>query len=178
MTRHLILRVIAATSFSVVPASLTFGIPTEPISEIGQSFLQKAAESQQAEVALGQLAVQKASNVQVKHYGAHMIQDHQKASDEVGQLLTKEGTPLPSQLSMEHQQVHQNLSQLTGKDFDKAYISFMVRDHMKDLGQLEQGAQTLTDPQVKQWTAATLPILKDHLEQANAIAAMIGVNAG
>jgi hypothetical protein len=49
---------------------------------------------------------------------------------------------------------------------------------MKDLGQFEQGAQTLTDPQVKQWTAATLPILKDHLEQANAIAAMIGVNAG
>jgi putative membrane protein len=104
-----------------------------------------------------------------------MIQDHQKASEEVRQLATKEGISLPSQLNKKHQQMQEELAQLSGKEFDKAYISSMVRDHVKDLDDFEQGAQTLKDPQVKQWTAGTLPILKDHLERAKAIAATIGI---
>jgi putative membrane protein len=178
MTRHLISGLFVAATSVVVPATFAFGTQPQPMSDIEQSFLQKAAEGQQAEVVLGQLAVQKASSDQVKQYGAHMIQDHQKASEELRQLATREGTLLPSQLSIEHQQIQQKLSQLSGKDFDKAYISFMVEDHMKDLGEFQQGARTLQDPQVRQWTQGTLPILKAHLDKAKAIAAMIGVNAG
>jgi putative membrane protein len=107
-----------------------------------------------------------------------MIQDHQKAREEVRQLATREGISLPVQLNTKHQQIEQELAQLSGKEFAEAYIASMVRDHVKDLDDFEKGAQTLKDPQVKQWTTGTLPILKDHLERAKAIAATIGVNAG
>ena len=133
MTCHLIIRVIAAIAV-VIPASLAFALQPEPMGDIDQSFLLKAVEGQHAEVAFGQSAIQKASDDQVKQYGARMIQDHEKASQEGRQLAAKEGVRLPSQLSMEHQQSQQKLSQLSGKEFDKAYISLMVQEHMKDLG--------------------------------------------
>lgn len=145
------------------------------MSDLGRSFLQKAAEGHYAEVALGQLAVQNASHDHVKQYGARMIQDHQKVGEEVSTLTRQGGSPLPTHLSMPHQQMKQKLSQLSGKDFDLAYIAYMIGDHTKNLSELEQGAKTMTDPRVEQWTTRTLPLLKDHLEQAKTIAAIIGV---
>ena len=175
MTRYLIVAVIATNSL-VLHTTLAVGGQGEPMSELEQSYLQKATAGHQAEVALGQLAVKKASSNQVKQYGARMIQDHQRVSKELHKLTSKEGTPLPSGLSMPHQQIQRMLSQLSGKDFDKAYISFIVRDHMRELGEWEQRAPTLTDPRLQHWTAGILPILNDHLARGRAIATTIGVN--
>jgi putative membrane protein len=69
------------------------------------------------------------------------------------------------------------LSQVSGKEFDKLYVSFMVRDHIKAVDDWEQRAPTLTDSRIEHWVAGLLPILKDHLEQGQSIAARIGVNA-
>ncbi len=77
---------------------------------------------------------------------------------------------------MPHQQIQRKLSQLSGKDFDKAFMSFMVQDHEKDLGELKQRAPTLTDPRVEHWPADAQRIVKDHLEEAQAIATEIGAN--
>lgn len=54
------------------------------------SFLGQAAGSQQSEIELGQLAMQKAGNEQVKQFGTRLVQDHQKAQQEIRQLATKE----------------------------------------------------------------------------------------
>jgi putative membrane protein len=155
----------------VVLSAPAFGAPAEGIPELEQGFLQKAAERHQAEVALGQLALQKASSDRVKQYGARMIQDHQKVIEDVQKLIKKEG-----ELSMPHQQIQRKLSQLSGNDFDKAFMSFMVQDHEKDLGELKQRAPTLTDPRVEHWTADALRIVKDHLDEAQGIATEMGAN--
>jgi len=78
---------------------------------------------------------------------------------------------------MPHQLIQWMLSQLSGKEFDKAYMAFMVRDHIKVIGDWEQRSPTLADSRVKHWIAGLLPVLKDHLERGRTIAAAIGVNA-
>src|SRR5262245_38876116 len=64
--------VIAASSV-VVHTTLAIGAQGESASAFEQSYLYQATEGQQAEVALGQMAVQKASSDQVKQYGARMM---------------------------------------------------------------------------------------------------------
>jgi putative membrane protein len=172
MTRCFLFRVITATSLVFLTA-LAIGAQVEPIPALEESYLQKAGERHQAEVALGQLALQKASSDRVKQYAARMIQDHQKAIEEVQKLIRKEG-----ELSMPHQEIQRKLSQLSGKDFDRAYMSVMVQDHGKDLDQLEQRASTVTNPRVQRWMADALRTFKDHLDEATAIAVAMGINAG
>jgi putative membrane protein len=78
---------------------------------------------------------------------------------------------------MPHQQIQRLLARLSGKDFDKAYMAFIVRDHTQELDEWQQRVQTVTDARVERTMAAMLPILKDHLEQGRTIAAAIGVTS-
>jgi putative membrane protein len=176
MTLCFIGGVIAASSV-VIQTRLAVGAQEESASAFELSYLYQAIEGQQAEVALGQMAVQKASSDEVKQFGARMMQDHLKASEELGKLTTQEGIRETGELSMPHQRIQRMLSQLSGMDFDKAYMAFMVQDHIKLIGDWEQRSPTLADPRVKHWIAGLLPVLKDHLEQGRTIAAAIGVNA-
>ena len=52
-----------------------------------------------AEVALGQLAVEKASNADVKKFGQRMVDDHSKANDKLKQLASQKNVALPQDLS-------------------------------------------------------------------------------
>ncbi len=176
MTLCFIGGVIAASSV-VVHTTPAVGEQGESASAFELSYLYQATEGQQAEVALGQMAIQKASSNEVKQYGARMMQDHRRASEELAKLTIQEGIRETGELGMPHQRIQRILSQLSGKEFDKAYMAFMVRDHIKVIGDWEQRAPTLADHRVKHWMAGLLPVLKDHLEHGRAIAAGIGVNA-
>jgi putative membrane protein len=145
-------------------------------SAMEQSFLQQAAEGQQAEIALGKLAKQKASSEQVREFGERMIQDHQKASNEVQQLASKEGIQVSPKLNEKHKHKQQDFARLSGKAFDRAYMEYMLRDHAKEVNEFEQNAKLLKDPQVKTWASATLPILKEHLQKAEMVASAIGMD--
>ena len=168
---------VIAASAVVFHATFAVDAQAESASAFEQSYLYEATEGQQAEVALGQMAVQKASSDRVKQYGARMMQDHRRISEELGKLTSQEGIRETGELNMPHQRIQRMLSQLSVKEFDKVYMSFMVQDHMKVIGVWEQRAPTLTDPKVKHWMADLLPIVKDHLELGRAIAAEIGVTA-
>jgi predicted outer membrane protein len=83
MTQCIIGGVIAASSV-VIHTTLAVGAQGESASAFELSYLYQATEGQQAEVALGQMAVQKASSDEVKQFGARMMQDHLRASEELG----------------------------------------------------------------------------------------------
>lgn len=166
------------TSLSVFAVMVSLALVTAPafadMQASGESFLKKAAQGQQAEIALGHMATQRAADPEVKKFGAKMMLDHQKASEEVQQLAAKEGVQLPKQMNEQQKEKQQQLSKLSGREFDLAYIQYMLKDHKKEVKQFEQSAQQLQDPEVKQWASSALPILKQHLEQANTVAMSLG----
>jgi putative membrane protein len=142
-----------------------------------QSFLQKAAEGQQAEIVLGRLASERAGDEQVKQFGSQMMQDHRKASAEIQQLASKEGVVLPTDLTEKHKEKQEEFSRLSGREFDRAYIQYMLHDHRKDVKEFERHVKAIIDPQVQQWAEGALPLLKQHLRQAQQIASSIGIGA-
>jgi putative membrane protein len=145
------------------------------VGETELLFLRKAAEGQQVQIALGRLAAEKAASDQVKQFGQRMVRDHQKANGEVLQLASKGGIHIAPQLTDPQKQAQRALAGLSGEAFDLAYMTYMLRDHVKDVNALEKSAQTLVDSEVKSWAASILPVLKDHLERAKAVASAIGM---
>jgi len=157
------------TAFAALPL-----LSVSASGDSGDLFLKMAAEGNQAEIALGQLALQQAESAEVKQFGATMIQDHQKANQEVQQLASKEGVQLPRQMN-EKQKVRQaQLAQLSGKAFDLAYMQYMMKDHRNEVKQFQETAQQLHNPAVKTWAVNTLPILQHHLELVSNIAPKLG----
>jgi len=164
--------------FTLAAALPSATAATDSPPQTTASFLHHAAEGQQSEIDLGQLAVQKAGNEQVKQFAARMIEDHTKARQEVQQLASKGGIPLPSQLGGSHKELAKQLSKLSGKEFDRAYITAMLREHGNEMKALEQHALVEKNLEVRQWAAGAVPVVKEHLTMANTIASSLGITAG
>lgn len=130
------------------------------------AFLVSAFKDGQAEIMLSELALQRASNEAVRAFAQRMIHDHTLVNQQLAPLAASKSVSLPTEVPMEHHAIHEELSQLTGKDFDKAYMDFNVIDHKKAVELFsDQSAQGL-DPDIKVFAASILPALTVHLQLA------------
>jgi putative membrane protein len=125
-----------------------------------------ATRANTSEVDLGQLAAQKATDPAVRQFAQRMVQDHQKANQQLSQILTQKGVTVPTETSSSEQREVDRLQKLEGAAFDKAYIDHMIRDHKKDVKEFEKASQNAQDPDLKSFAANTLPVLQDHLRMA------------
>lgn len=140
-------------------------------------FMKEAAEGGMAEVALGQLAAEKASNSDVKKFGQRMVDDHSKANDELKQIASQKNVDLPQDLSAKDKATKAMLEKLSGEQFDRAYMKDMVKDHKKDVSDFRRESKSAQDPDVKQFVTKTLPTLEEHLKQAESIASTATASA-
>ena len=142
---------------------------TKPaVSNADAQFLKKTTEDNLAEVELATLASSKSQNEQVKTYASKLLTDHQEAQTEVQSIATKKTVTLPTEPPAAKKALKDRLSKLDGAAFDKAYVAEMVKDHKQAITAFERAAKS-ADPDVKVFAEKTLPALKDHLAQAQAI---------
>jgi putative membrane protein len=139
------------------------------LSSADKTFINKAAEGGLAEVQLGQLAKDKAQDQKVKDFGQRMVDDHTKANDQLKSLAKQKGVTLPTDMSAKDKTEQDRLSKLSGAQFDKAYMKYMVQDHTQDVSEFQKEARSAKDSDVKSFASSTLPTLQDHLKMAKSI---------
>jgi putative membrane protein len=140
-------------------------------------FYRDAAEGGMAEVAMGNLAQQKAQSPSVKDFGAQMVKDHSAANEKLKALAQSKNITLPANTSVAEMEAKSKLQVLSGQAFDKSYIKGMIQDHEEDIAEFKKEATSGQDPDAKAFASATLPTLEAHLKKIQAIAATAGVSA-
>lgn len=140
------------------------------MGDTDSTFVKKAARGGLAEVELGQLATQKASNEEVKKFGQRMVDDHTKANEQLKQVAAEKNIDLPQNLDAKDKATKAHLEKLSGEQFDKAYMRDMVKDHQKDVAEFEHESKMAKDPAIKSFAEQTLPTLREHLKEAEKIA--------
>lgn len=130
-------------------------------------FIEMAARGGMAEVALGRIAEQRASDPEVRQFGTRMVQDHGRANEEL-LALARARQIVPPDLDAEHQRTVERLSRLQGAEFDRSYVQHMVQDHKKDVASFRKASQSARDEELKAFPARTLPTLENHLTMAEA----------
>jgi putative membrane protein len=134
-----------------------------------RTFIMEAAAGGMAEVQLGKLATENASNGDVKRFGQMMVDDHTKANNELMQIAKDKQLMAPHALKPQDQETYDKLSKLSGEQFDREYMQHMVADHQKDVAAFKKASQSASDPDVKQFASSTLPTLQKHLDDAKDI---------
>lgn len=129
-------------------------------------FAVAAADGGMLEVELGKLAQTNASSPVVKNFGQMMVDDHSKAGEELKTLAASKSITLPQVLSDKNQKDYSDLSKKKGEDFDKAYSSFMVKDHKEDIEEFKKEAQNGKDADIRAWASGKVPTLEHHLAMA------------
>ncbi|MBV9288934.1 MAG: DUF4142 domain-containing protein [Hyphomicrobiales bacterium] len=144
------------------------GIACSASAKTDKEFVTDAIKGDNSEVALGQLAVTKGSNDQVRSFGQTLVDDHTKHRNEAAALATNLGVSPPDGMTAEAQQEEAKLQKLTGAEFDKEFGQFMVRDHEKDIVEFKKEASD-GHGQVQQMASQSLPTLEKHLQMARGL---------
>jgi putative membrane protein len=149
-------------------ASHAFALP----SSADSTFAEKAAAAGTAEIQAAQLAQQRATSPQAKSFANKMVADHTEANDELQQIAQQENIDLTAaQPSPQDSADLQRLSGLNGPAFDRAYAQAQLSDHQQAVALFRQEADSGHDPALKAFAQKTLPILRQHLQMAQSLAA-------
>jgi putative membrane protein len=139
------------------------------LNEADREFVKKAAIGNVAEIELGRVATQRAARPSVRSFAERMVTDHGKNNAELTTLARSKGIDVSSTLDTTHQAMRDRLSGLSGADFDRAYMSEMVRDHTEDVELFERTAQSASDADIKAYAEHSLPTLREHLALARQV---------
>lgn len=133
------------------------------------TFVMKAAAGGMMEVQGGETAQQNAQNDRVKSFGQMMVNDHNKANQQLQSLAAAKGLTLPAAVPEKEQKMLTQMKGQQGAAFDKHYMGMMVEDHQKDVAEFQKQASSASDPDLRSFASQTLPVLQMHLDSAKAI---------
>jgi putative membrane protein len=149
----LVIAPLAATSALALPAP---------------AFLKSAAQGDQSEVTLGNLAAQRGASPGVRDYGRRLASDHGAHLGKVQALAGRMHVRLPGGMKPDARNAYRNLQRMRGRAFDRMFVQHMVADHQKDIGAYQMQART-GDRETAAFARDTLPTLREHLRIAQSL---------
>ncbi|RYY89994.1 MAG: DUF4142 domain-containing protein [Chitinophagaceae bacterium] len=141
---------------------------TETSNSQDTNFALQASFSNQAEIAAGSIAAQRATNMGVRNFGQMMVTDHstaqaqlQTAANNARLSINADTTALAA--------MRLQLMGLTGHTFDSTYITMQVAAHQATLAQLQTEASNGASPSLKAYATAQIPHVQEHLRVADSL---------
>jgi putative membrane protein len=154
------------------------GASAPKLSSQDKTFVDKASSGNLAEADLGRLAEQKGGTQAVKEFGRWMNTDHSFANRWLMGLKTEiPEIPQPT-LTAKDQTLRQQLEGLNGAQFDRQYLSAMVQDHEQTVGMFETEAKDGQNQRIKGYAESLLPVLRQHLAEAQELSSSSGMASG
>jgi putative membrane protein len=157
------------------PGTVTTGGTAADI-QADMPFIIEASSANNMEIRLGQIAQSKASNSAVKQFGQRMVTDHTNLQNQLTVAASAGGQTIPPGVVVSDQQQANRIERLSGEEFDRAYMSHMIRMHRNDVNEFQRQSQSASSSQVRTLTANSLPVLQQHLSLATQIGSQVGAD--
>jgi len=140
-------------------------------------FVREAASGNLMEIQLGQLAQNKASNPAVKQFAQRMVADHNNLENQLTSVASTGGQSFTPTMDSRHQNQINKLQGLSGAEFDRNYMSLMIRAHQRDVTNFQTQSQSANSAQVRTLATNSLPVLQQHLSLAQQVGAQVGADS-
>jgi putative membrane protein len=149
------------------PSSPT--ISAAPVSNLDQQFILMAAQGNNAEIQTSQLALDRSESEEVRQFAQRMIQEHTLANQQLQQIVAEYGVTLPADPGPLNQAIAEQLSQLSGTEFDRAYMGAQANAHLRTIGLYQTQIQQGQEESLRQYATQLLPAIGQHYEMASSM---------
>ncbi len=150
-------------------------MPDESLSRQDIQFFQGINAILLGEQALGKLGIAKASNQAVKDYARMIADDHEITLKELNDLTVGKDIVLPTEPTSYAKTALSRLSQLSGAEFDREYMSFMAGENKRGVDEFQEEVSNGHDARLQLWTTKKIGTMRHHLETARAILGKLNV---
>lgn len=131
-------------------------------------FINEASAKNLAEIETSKMALENASSEEVKDYARKLIEDHEKANQQLKELAQKKNVELADDPAL-MDQAKATILELRDESFDEAYANNQVAAHQQTIELFEQASRS-NDPDIKSYAEQMLPKLRQHLDKARELA--------
>jgi putative membrane protein len=142
--------------------------PTGP-SMADQAFVEDTLKNNDAQVQMSQIAQKKASYADVQQFSQHMVEIHTQLNQQLAPLAKQLDVSTNPKPSKEQKKELAQLEQLSGPDFDSAYLQAMSREQAHSLKQFKSG-ESSANPNIQKAAKLDEPILDQHYQILQKIA--------
>jgi putative membrane protein len=139
-------------------------------------FIRENVQDNYLEVSLGRLAERKAQNSAVKQFAQRQVTDHSRFQDQWTRLASQNGLPAQQGMGGKHRDKLQKLEKLSGREFDREYMTMQIQNHKDYIDYLEKEGRSAKSGAVRQLADRELPTLHEHFDEAKRIGARVGAD--
>ena len=140
---------------------------------LDDGLLIKASSCENAIIENSKLADKRAASAAVKEFAANMVIEHQKCYDKLAGVVKNRKIAVVSGLEKQEKEDHDRLSKLSGADFDREYMKWVVHHHKDAIGAIENQIKNGKNGEITTFAKEALPQLQDHLKRAEGLAKTI-----
>jgi putative membrane protein len=151
---------------SAIDRTVGPGASTSTLTPADAEFVLRAADSSNAEIALGELAQENAGSPAVKAFAREMVAEHTRLNEELTAIATREGLSPPSTPTAPAAAVAAALDTRTGAAFDRAYLTQQIAAHDLTLALFRHAAENAEDASVQSFARAHADEIEEHMEEA------------
>jgi putative membrane protein len=144
---------------------------TPSLSTTDATFINTVGAGGIAEVKFGERAQTQATRTNVRAFAAQMVTDHTTAGNDLSVLAQQKQMTPPSDMDLNHKTKYDQLSNISGSEFDRVYIQGQVDDHTAVVNAFQNEISSGTDADVKAFAQKYLPTIQHHLEMARVLQA-------
>ena len=139
------------------------------LQEDASKFLVKSYEAGMYEIQLSKLAATNGLAADVKKLAADLVTSHTAINSKISAIAASANFVLPAAVNADHQKDLQDMTGLSGAEFDKKYINTIVDGHEKSVSDYKDAYKNLGPSDTRNFAAETLPKIEDHLAMAKKV---------
>lgn len=114
-----------------------------------------------AEIKMGKLGQQKATNIEVKSIAGILITHHTTALNQLKSMASKKNISVPTEEASDMKNKIQEVS-AKKENFDKSWCEMLINKHAITIAKYEDMARNASDENLKSWINDILPKLRMH----------------
>jgi len=128
------------------------------------------------EIRLGRLAEQKARDESVREFAREMVKDHTSLQTQWTSMASSNGMKFKSGMGKRHKSKLDRLEKLSGREFDREYMTLMAQNHKDYLDYFRKEGRAAKSAPVRQVVNRTIPMLERHIRDAKQIGGTVGAD--
>ncbi|MBA3555345.1 MAG: DUF4142 domain-containing protein [Gemmatimonadales bacterium] len=155
-----------------------------PSSDTGTSaaladtaYIRQAIRGNLLEVGVGRLAESRAADSAVKEFAQRMISEHNSMNGQWATLARTKGMSVGlTDFRAAGDPSIERLEDLSGAEFDQAYMAEMIRRHEQDLAGFQRMGTSARLPEVRQLANTGVSSIREHLALARQVGSRVGIS--
>ena len=153
------------------------GAAAQP-SEQDTAWMVAAHQSNLAEIAAGNAAVQRATTADVRRLGQMFIDMHTALDADLTAAAGELAVTLPAAPTPDQQATLERVQAEQGQAFDAAWIAAQIASHQATLQATRTEVEQGSNPTVVQLATASTPVVEQHLQELQSLSANAGAPTG